>query len=253
MIPDPIEPVHDLSRVDAYAAARRRALLLGASWRPMLAGAIGAALVIAAVAIAQPKFVVREIEVPRVTMKDIDVPKVTMRDVTADHVVPKDVEVQIDRVVPHDVPVDRVVPHDVQIDVPRLVQRDVMIGVPRVAATPSTPAPPAELPASPAPRSPQERGFVQSEGWREAVVRGRILREDGNGFVLATGEGEQSFHPAKFVNGKVIPNPSTKDVVAPYLGDLAYCRLALNGVWRCTALHGKFEVQISQTPIGSPL
>jgi hypothetical protein len=248
------DEIHDMSRVDAYARSRQRTAFLGAVWRPMLAGAAGAALVIACVWVVLPKVSYREIEVPKVTMRDVDVPKVTMRDVTADHVVPKDVEVQVDRGVPHDVPVDHVVPHDVPVD--HVVPHDVQIDVPRVAATPSTPAsttfsPP---PSSPAPRSPQERGFVQSEGWREAIVRGRILREDGNGFVLDDGVGEQSFHPAKFVNGKPVLNPSTKDVIAPYLGDLAYCRPAPGGVYQCVALHASREVQIVQVPIGgSPL
>jgi hypothetical protein len=51
-------------RVDAFMAARRRAAVLHAAERPMLAGAAGAALVIAAVYVTLPKFSYREIEVP---------------------------------------------------------------------------------------------------------------------------------------------------------------------------------------------
>jgi hypothetical protein len=89
--------IHDRSRVDAYAATRRRAMLLHSVWRPMLAGAVGAALVIAAVAIAQPRF--------------------TAREVVVDHVVEKDVA--INNPVPHDVPINNPIPHDVVIEVPQ--------------------------------------------------------------------------------------------------------------------------------------
>ena len=67
-------------------------------WKPMAAGAVGAALVGVALWVATPKFV----------FHDIDVPRITLKDVAVDHVVPHDVPV--DHVVPHDVPVDRLVP-----------------------------------------------------------------------------------------------------------------------------------------------
>lgn len=41
------DEVHDTSRLDAYMRARRRVALLNASWKPMAAGAAGAALIIA--------------------------------------------------------------------------------------------------------------------------------------------------------------------------------------------------------------
>jgi hypothetical protein len=94
-----MDEIHDRSRVDGYARNRQRVAFLSAVWRPMLAGAVGAALVIGAVAIAQPRFVYRDVEIPRVTM----------RDVTADHVIPRDVEV------------DHVVPHDVPVEIPRII------------------------------------------------------------------------------------------------------------------------------------
>jgi hypothetical protein len=89
------DEIHDHSRVDAFMAARRRAMLLHAVWRPMLAGAAGAALVIACVWVTLPKVSYREIEVPRVTMRDVTVPNIVPHDVTVDHVVPKDVEIAI--------------------------------------------------------------------------------------------------------------------------------------------------------------
>jgi hypothetical protein len=89
------DEIHDLSRVDAYAAARRRAMVMHSAWRPMLAGATGAALVIAAVWVTLPRFSYREIEIPKVTMKDVTVDHVVPRDVEVDHVVPKDVEIPV--------------------------------------------------------------------------------------------------------------------------------------------------------------
>ena len=154
---DEIPEIIDHSRVDAYAAARRRAMVLHAVWRPMLAGAVGAALVISAVWVTLPKISYREIMVPRVTYTETTVPNI----------------------VQHDVTINNVIPHDVEIDIPRIVA------------------------ATPAPRSPEERSFVESEGWREAVIRGRILRPDKNGFVLLTDDGEQSFYPARIGAGEI--------------------------------------------------
>jgi hypothetical protein len=96
---------HDDSAVtgleDFYARKRElealaitRAAVLHAAWRPMLAGAVGAALIIGAVWVALPKVSYREIEVP----------KVSYRDVTVDHLVP------------HDVTVNNLIAHDVDRD-----------------------------------------------------------------------------------------------------------------------------------------
>jgi hypothetical protein len=97
---DAVPPVHDYSRVDAFTASRRRTAFLHAIWRPLLAGAAGAALVIAAVAVAQPRFSYREIEIPKVTMKDVTVPNIIQRDVTVDHVVTRDVVIPTPVVTP---------------------------------------------------------------------------------------------------------------------------------------------------------
>jgi hypothetical protein len=79
-----IPEVQDHSRVDAFAAARRRAMVLHAVWRPMLAGAAGAALVIGAVWVATPKIHYTDIEIPRVTMRDVTVPNIITKDVEID-------------------------------------------------------------------------------------------------------------------------------------------------------------------------
>jgi hypothetical protein len=204
---DEIPPVHDFSRVDAFVAARRRTAFLHAVWRPMLAGAAGAALVIGAVWVT--------------------LPKISYREIVVDHVVPRDVTV--DHVVPRDVTVNNLIPHDVPIDIPRIVT------------------------ASPAPRTPEERAFVGTEGWKDAVIRGRILRPDRNGFILATDDGEQGFYPARIgADGKPEPNPGVKDVVDAFMDDLGYCRKLPIGTFECVALHAGQEVFIEQTPIERP-
>jgi hypothetical protein len=202
------DPIIDMSRVDRYLHSRQRIGVLNAAWRPMLAGAAGAGLVIAAVAVAQPRF--------------------TTREVVVDHVVQKDVSV--DHVVPRDVPVDHIVPKDVEIDIPRIVA------------------------TSPAPTTPKERAFEGTPGWKEAVIRGRILRPDANGFVLATDNGETGFYPAKIgTGGKIEPDPSVRDVATPFIGALARCNQLPIGTYQCVALHDGRETAIAQAPIGAPL
>jgi hypothetical protein len=189
-------------------AARRRAMLLHASWRPLLAGALGAGLVIGAVALAMPRFAYREVEIPRVILRDTVVPNILSKDVT----------------------------------VPNIVTKDVEIAIPRLASP------------SPLAKTPKER-FTGMEEWRDADARGRILREDRNGFVLQTDEGEKAFYPAKIgANGKVEPNTAAKDVVAGLIGALAFCRPMPPGVFECIALrHDGTEVVIKQVPVGEPL
>ncbi len=43
-----------------------------------------------------------------------------------------------------------------------------------------------------APATPRERAFTETEGWQTAVIRGRLLRPDRNGFVMATDAGERA-------------------------------------------------------------
>jgi hypothetical protein len=91
--------IHDHSRVDAFLAARRKAMVLHALWRPMLAGALGAGMIIAAVAIAQPRFAFREIEVPKIVYRDATVPNIVAKDVEVPRIVAKDVEIGVPRIV----------------------------------------------------------------------------------------------------------------------------------------------------------
>jgi hypothetical protein len=77
-----------------------------------------------------------------------------------------------------------------------------------------------------------------------------ILRADGNGFVLLTDEGEQSFFPAKIGTGsKLETDESMKDVVNGLLNDLAYCRPSQSGLYQRVALHEGRETPIPEIPI----
>jgi hypothetical protein len=106
---------------------------------------------------------------------------------------------------------------------------------------------------SPLAKTPEERVFVGTPGWRDAVVRGGIPRPDGRGFVMLTDTGEQSFSPAKIApGGKIEPDPSLKDDVSAALGALAFCRQTPIGVFRCMGHDGR-EAVIPEIPIGAPL
>lgn len=277
---DEIPEIVDRSRVDAYAATRRRTMFMHSLWRPMLAGAVGAALMMGCVWIVLPKVSYREVIVPAITMKETEVPKVTMRDVTVPNISMKPVEVPsiamkpveipnielkphdvpFDRFVPRDVPFDRFVPHEVpfEIAVPRIVEA---APASPLAATPVEPQALAGMGTSTgvetltaAPRSPEERAFVGTGEWRDAVVRGRIARADKNGFVVATDTGEEfGFWPARLnAVGKLELNPSQKDQVEGLLDDLVRCNRQPNRTYRCFALHDGREVLVPQKPIGRP-
>ena len=175
-------------------------MVLHSVWRPLLAGAAGAALVIGAVAIAQPRF--------------------TTREVIVDHVVSRDVT--INNLIPDDIPIE----------------------IPRIVAT------------TPAPTTPEERSFVATPSWKGAVVRGRIERAQGNGFLMMLADGsETSFSPVKVApGGKIEPDPSLKDDVSNAIGALARCNQLPIGTYACVALgHDGREAVIPEIPIGSPL
>jgi hypothetical protein len=108
----------DVSRLDAFMASRRRATVLHALWRPMLAGAVASLAVSAAIWAVLPRFEVREVVVDHVVPHDV----------TVDHVVPKDVEV--DRIVPHDVEVDRLIPRGPAVSSPQPQSPEAFIDSP---------------------------------------------------------------------------------------------------------------------------
>jgi hypothetical protein len=133
------------------------------------------------------------------------------------------------------------------VTVPDITMKPVEIQIPRVAPAPET--------SATAPRSPDERRFEDSKDWQDpsVVVRGRIVRQDGRGFVLATAEGEQSFYPAKIgPDGRPQPNLAVRSVIAPYLGDLCVCSQLQAGTFHCVALHDGEEHEIAQISVAGP-
>ena len=94
------EEIHDMSRVDSFMASRRRAMFFHSVWKPMLAGAVGAAIMSAAV----------------IGSVWVILPKISVREVVVDHVVPKDVP--FDLPVPQTKPFDNYVPQAKPFDVP---------------------------------------------------------------------------------------------------------------------------------------
>ena len=94
------EEIHDMSRVDSFMASRRRAMFFHSVWKPMLAGAVGAAIMSAAV----------------IGSVWVILPKISVREVTVDHVIQKDVP--FDNHVPQDKPFDNYVPHAKPFDLP---------------------------------------------------------------------------------------------------------------------------------------
>ena len=90
---DEIPEIIDHSRVDAYAATRRRAMVLHSVWRPMLAGAAGAALVVAAVYVTLPKFSVREVVADHVVLRDVPFENHIPQDKPFDNYVPRNAPV----------------------------------------------------------------------------------------------------------------------------------------------------------------
>jgi hypothetical protein len=218
--------VHDFSRLDAHMASVRRTALLHASWRPMLAGAAGATLVVAAVYVALPKFSVHE--------------------VTVDHVVIRDVP--INNLVPHDVPVNNLIPHDVAVEIPRIILKDVPTPGPSASAKPPAPiAPPTMGPQSPyAARTPDERKFVDKPEYKDAAYHGRIVKSrDSHELSFADG---QDVHTAHWDGAKVVFDPDASFTTDPYVGDLGECTTDKHGMWSCKALHDGQEVYITDKP-----
>jgi hypothetical protein len=218
------------SKIDVARSAARATVIKRAGVATLLGGVgLGAAL-----------FGASFLVTPRVHFTDVDVPRISMRDVT------------VDRVIPHDVPVQNVVPHETVIEVPRIVVKDTPAPPPKAA----DPGPSAD--ASPAPRNPAEKKFEATPGWKESVVKGRIVRSDKNGFILTTEDGETSFYPANVrPDGTVEDVPSMRDDVSGFIGDLTFCReqpqRANKPFFACSVLlPDGTETTIKQVPIGFP-
>lgn len=232
--------IHDHSRVDAFMAARRRSMLMHAVWKPMLAGAAGAALVIGCVWVVLPKLSIREVVVDHVTQRDVPVDHVVPKDVTVPNIVAHDVsvpnivthDVQVDKVVPRDVPVNipRIVPHDVQVD--HVVPHEVEVDIPRVVEA--------------APLTPAERSFVDRPEYQDAPYHGRIVASRGGG-ALSFADGKD-FFPAHWdlASLKAVLDPGQAFNSEEFVGEFGMCRQDQDGrLWSCVALHNGRETPVA--------
>jgi hypothetical protein len=215
------DEIHDLSRLDAFMAARRRAMVLHSAWRPMLAGAAGAALVVAAVWVTLPKF--------------------SVRDVVVDHVVTRDLP--LNNPVPRDVPFDNHVPQNKPFDnfVPRNVPGPV-------AANP--PSPPSD-----APKTPDERKFIETPEYKNAFYRGRIVASrDGRLLSFADGTNLGPAHWDKKSSQSVFDADEAFDTDA-LVGLLAACVLDEHALWHCNAMQRngqEITIQLKQKTANRP-
>jgi hypothetical protein len=197
------EEIHDTSRIDAFMASRRRAMFLHSMWRPMLAGAAGAALIIGAVWVASPRLHYNEIEVPRVTLKDVIVPNVIEKDVAVPNIIQKDV----------------VVDHVVTLQ-------------PQVNTAPIGPDSPY------AAKTPDEDQFVNTPEYKDAIYRGRIVKSvDGRALSFADGRKFWPSHIDPKTGEPAIVNNMTFDSDA-LVGELGMCvQDKGNKLWACSAMH----------------
>jgi hypothetical protein len=211
---NPLE-VEDHTRVDAFMAARRKAMIMSQLWKPALAGAIGATLIVAAVYVTLPKFTTREIIV--------------------DHVIIQDKP--FTNYVPQDKPFDNYTPKEIAPPIP-------VPATPPIAAAPPAPLPPLAPPY--AAKTPEEKPFVDSPEYRGAIYRGRIVRsKDGKAIYFEDGKYFIAAHWDPDTH-EVVGDPDIAIDSDPYIGDLAMCLEEKDhaNLWDCTAMHHGKEVLI---------
>ena len=243
--------IHDTSRIDAFMAARRKSMVLHALWRPMLAGAVGAAIIVGAVWAASPRLHINEIEVPRITYREVTVPNIIEKSVTVDvpHVVTKDVEV------------------------PRIILKDTLMPGPQASAggssngsgaaggggtgRASTP-PIADLPKSPiadpemgpqspyAAKTPEENKFVDQPEYKTASIHGRIVKSrNGTGLWFEDGSNFDAAH-WDAVSKTSVKDPAFGVDSDPFVGDLGMCveEKGRKDLYDCYAFHNGQQVEI---------
>ena len=238
------DEIHDFSRVDKFMAARRRSLLLHAAWRPMLAGAIGAAIIVGAVWIASPRLRFNEIEIPRITLKDVEIQRVVQRD--------KPFDVYI----PHAVPFDNYVPTPAAAPVAAGGQDQPSgpaASSSQPAATPMPVAPAASNPSPAAPKTPAEQKFTQKPEYKTAPFKGRIVKST-DGRALSFDDG-RNFWPAHFDNNIQKLMDDLGDMVDSenFVGDFGMCAPEGHAeLWRCIASHNGVETEILNKSIQPP-
>jgi predicted aspartyl protease len=212
------EEIHDMSRVDSFMASRRRAIFFHSVWKPMLAGAVGAAIMSAAV----------------IGSVWVILPKISTRNVVVDHVVPHDVP--FDNHTPQDKPFDNYVPHTKPFDVP--------VPVPKPVADTSPPMGP-DSPYTP--KTPEEKKFTAQPEYKTATYHGRIAKSrDGHELSFEDG---RDFHPAHWdeAAGKIVYDTEAVIPSDEFVGDLGMCvpEKGHGDMFNCVAMHNGVS-----TPIG---
>ena len=187
-------------------------------WKPMLAGAVGAAIMTAAV----------------IGSVWVILPKISSREVVIDHVIQKDVP--FDNHVPQEKPFDNYVPHNKPFDLP--------VPMPGPQASAKQPM----GPDSPyAPKTPDEHKFTDNPEYKDATYRGRIVKSrDGHELSFEDGK---DFHPAHWddASGKVVQDPTSVIRSDEFVGDLGVCvpEKGHGEMWDCTAMHNGQVVTIT--------
>jgi gag-polyprotein putative aspartyl protease len=306
--------IHDTSRIDRFMEARRRAIFLHALWRPMLAGAVGAALIVGAVWAASPKLHFNVVEVPKIVQRDMEiiVPRITYKDVIVPKIITRDV--YVDHVIVAPTSSKACTPGCSAASgagaaggAPVGASSGGASGSADTAGGPSgggassggaggptgvagggasgagspvhgaaggadgaddggtgggSPNPVADLPAGPianpaygpqspyAAKTPEERKFVDQPEYKDAKLRGRIIKSvDGRALSFEDG---QSFWPAHWDSAAQKPVGDKDQMVEsePYVGDLGMCvEDKTTHLYGCTALHHGGDVQIINVPM----
>ena len=231
--------IHDLSRVDAYARSRRRVAFLGAVWKPLLAGGVGAAIMAATV----------------MGSVWVILPKISTREIVIDHVVQRDKP--FDVYIPHAVPFENYVPTPAAAPVAAGGQYQpsgpAAPSSQPVAATPMPSAPAASNPSPAAPKTPAEQKFTQKPEYKTAPFKGRIVKST-DGRALSFDDG-RNFWPAHFDNNtqKLMDDPGDMVDSENFVGDFGMCAPEGHAeLWRCIASHNGVETEILNKPIQPP-
>jgi hypothetical protein len=192
-------------------------------WKPMLAGAVGAAIMAATV----------------IGSVWVILPKISTREVVVDHVIQHDLP--FDNHTPQDKPFDNYVPHSQPFDLP----------VP--APKPLASAPPMGPDSPYAPKTPDEKKFTSNPEYKDATYRGRIVKSrDGKALSFEDG---RNFSPSHWddATNKPVDDPNRAFDSEDLVGDLGMCVPSKEHteLWECSAMHDGQVVRVHGKPATS--
>ena len=223
------EEIHDMSRVDSFMASRRRAMFFHSVWKPMLAGAVGAAIMSATV----------------IGSVWVILPKISTRDVVVDHVIQHDVP--FDNHTPQDKPFDNYVPHAKPFDVP----------VPAPEAGGGAAPPTWDRDSPYAPKTPDEKKFTAQAGVQDRDLSRAHRQKPGRPRAVVRGRDETSTPPiGTTATGKVVTtrkqrSPATRSSAI----SACACRTRTTGICGtappCTMANGHHHVSGSRAERGT--